>query len=152
MTHPGDDGGFGPLLDRNAFGSRHRPATDRSGMIRHGSCQTVGKIRVDGMEGQKTHDRTIEILDILGLDLVTSLSSRLFPFCVLFRGSLGIEFRPNAINVGRRCPHTFGKDFASLLFLYNPMIARSLHTTSERGVSWREQNPILRRRQNFAVG
>ncbi len=121
-------------------------------MIGHGSCQTVGKLGVVWMEGQIRHHRTKEVLDVFGLDLFTSLSSRLFPFGELFCGSLGFEFTPNSINGGSRCPHSFGKGFAALLFLHDPMIASSLHTTSESGVSGREQNPTLRSRQNFAVG
>ena len=104
------------------------------------------------MEGQKSDHCPQEVLDVFGLDLFTSLSRRLFPFGELFCGSLGFKFNPNSINGGSRCPHSLGKGFAAPLFLHDPMIASSLHTTSECGVSGREQNPILRCRQNFAIG
>ncbi len=104
------------------------------------------------MEGKISHHRTKEVFDVFGLDLFTSLSRRLFPFGELLSGSLCVEFNTNSINGGSRCPHSFGKDFAALLFLHDPMITSSLHTTSEGCISGREQNPTLRCRQNFAVG
>ena len=152
VPHPGNDSGLGSLLNGNAFGSRHRPTTDRRGVIGHRSCQTVGKLGVVWMEGQKSDHCPQEVLDVFGLDLFTSLSSRLFPFGKLFCRSLCVEFSPNSINGDSRCPHSFGKGFAALLFLHDPMIASSFHTTSECGVSGWEQNPTLRCRQNFSIG
>ena len=90
MTHPGNDSSLGSLLDGNAFSSRHCPASDRSGVIGHGSCQTVGKLGVVWMEGQKSDHCPQEVLDVFGLDLFTSLSSRLFSFSELF---CGLRFR-----------------------------------------------------------
>ena len=46
VAHPGDDGSFGPLLDRDAFRPGHRAAPDRRGMIGDGTGQPVGKIGV----------------------------------------------------------------------------------------------------------
>ena len=102
MTHPCNHCGFGPLLDWNAFGSRHRPATDRCGVIGHRTSEPLGKLGVVWMEGQKLHHGTKEVFDVFGLDFFTTLSSRLFPFGKLFCGSLGFEFNPNTINGGCR--------------------------------------------------
>lgn len=121
-------------------------------MTGHSTSQAIAKFRVSWMEGKKFHHRTKEVLDVFGLDFFTSLSSRLFPFGELFRGSLCFEISPNSINGCSKRPHPFGKDFASLLFLHDPMIASGLHTTSECCISGWKQNPPLRCRQDFAIG
>ena len=45
MPHPGDHGGFGPLLDGDALRSGDGPAVYRGGMIGHGPCQPLGQDR-----------------------------------------------------------------------------------------------------------
>ncbi len=45
MPHPGDDGGFGPLLNRDAFRSGDRAATDRRGVVRDGCWPAAGQDR-----------------------------------------------------------------------------------------------------------
>ena len=72
MAHPGDDGSLGPLLDRDAFRPGDGAAANRRGVIGHGLGQPVGEIGVIGMKGQERHDRPQEILDVLGLGLITA--------------------------------------------------------------------------------
>jgi hypothetical protein len=63
MTHPGDDGGLGPLLDGDSLRPGDRAAPDRRGVIGDGPCQPVGEVGVGGVEGQERHHRTEEVLD-----------------------------------------------------------------------------------------
>ena len=84
MTHPGNDRSFGPLLNWDTFRSRHGAAPNRCGMISHGFGKPVGEIGVSGMECQKLHDRSQEILDVFSLGLLPASG---IGFLVLFRGS-----------------------------------------------------------------
>ena len=72
MPHPGDKGGFSPLLNRDSFRAGHRAAADGCGMVGDGTGQPVGEIGVVGMEGQEIDHRSQEILDVLGLGLVSA--------------------------------------------------------------------------------
>ena len=72
MTHPGDHGGLGPLLDRDSFRPGDRPAADRRGVLGDGTGQPVGEVGVAGVEGEERHDRPVEVLDVLGLGLLTT--------------------------------------------------------------------------------
>ena len=81
MPHPGDHGGLGPLLDGDALRPGHRAAADRRGVIGDGPGQPVGEVGVAGVEGQERQDRPEEVLDVLGLGLLTTPGMR--PPCVL---------------------------------------------------------------------
>jgi hypothetical protein len=97
VTHPGDDGGLGPLLDRDSFRPGDRPAPDRSCMIGDGPCQPSGEVGVAGMEGEEQHDRPLEVLDILGLQRLTTPGCGLLPLRVAFGGPLGLQFGSNPV-------------------------------------------------------
>jgi hypothetical protein len=71
MAQPGDDGGFGALLDRDAFGAGHRAAANRRGMSGDGTGQAVGEISVISMKRQERHNSAVEIFDVFGLGVVT---------------------------------------------------------------------------------
>ena len=72
MPHPGDYGGFGPLLDRDALRSGDCPGANGRGMNRDSTGEPVGKINVILMKAQERHHRPVEILDVLSLGLVTA--------------------------------------------------------------------------------
>ena len=104
MAHPGNHGSFGPSLDGNAFGTGDGATADRSGVIRDGSCQPSGEVGVVGVESQKRHDRTKEVLDVLGLRLFTPASVGLLPLGVALCGPLRYRFGSNPFDGGRQCP------------------------------------------------
>ena len=72
VAQPGDHGGFGTLLDGDAPRPGDGPAADRRGMIGDGTGQAVG---VAGVEGQELQHRPVEVLDVLGLRLLTAAAS-----------------------------------------------------------------------------
>ncbi len=67
MPHPGDHGGFRPLLDRDSLRSGDRPAADRRGMLGDRSCEALRQIGVALMEGEERQHRPLEALDVPGL-------------------------------------------------------------------------------------
>jgi hypothetical protein len=70
VPHPGDDGSFGPLLDRDSLRPSDRATSNRGGVIGHGMGESVSEVSICGMEGQELQHRCVEILDVLGLGLV----------------------------------------------------------------------------------
>ena len=93
------------LLDRDALGPGDRAAPDRRGMIGDGTGQPVGEVGVSGMEGQERHDRPVEVLDVLGLGLLTASGVGLLLLGEALGGSLGFEFGTNPVDGRRRCPN-----------------------------------------------
>ena len=71
-------------------------------MVGHGPCQPVGKIGVVRMKSQERNHRPEEVLDVLGLGLVTAAGVGLLAPGVAVRGPLGFEFRTNAADGRRR--------------------------------------------------
>lgn len=61
MPHPGDHGGLGPLLDRDAPRPGDRAAADGRGVLGDGTGQPVGQIGMLGVEGQERQDRPMEV-------------------------------------------------------------------------------------------
>ncbi len=98
VPHPRNNCSLRRLFDGNAFRPGNRPASNRRGMISHRTGKPLGEIQVDGMEGQESEDRPVEILDVLGLGFFPASASGLFPFDVRIGGSLGFEFSPNLFN------------------------------------------------------
>ena len=72
MAQPGDYRRLGPLLDGDAFRSGDGAATHGRRMCCYGEGQAVGEIGVILMKGQEPHDRSVEILNIFRLDLLTA--------------------------------------------------------------------------------
>jgi len=106
VTHPRNDGGFGPLLDRDSFCSGDGAATNRGGMIGHNTSKPLSKIGMVGMKGEKRHDRPCEVFDLNLSGLFPSLGIGDFAFCKALGGSLGFEFGLNPLNRCCRCPHS----------------------------------------------
>jgi hypothetical protein len=102
VAHPGDHGGFGPLLDRDALCPGYRAAADRRGVVGDGPCQPLGEAGVVWMESQERQDRTVEVLDVLGLGLVTAASLGCFALHMSRSRSLGVEFSTDAVSDTRR--------------------------------------------------
>jgi len=95
---PGDDGGSGPLFDRDALNADQRAASDGIGVIRHGTGQPVSEIGVAAMEGQKRDRRSEEVLDVLGLGFVTASGIGFLLLGKALGGSLGVEFATNPLD------------------------------------------------------
>ena len=88
MPHPGNDGGFGTLFDGDSLRPGDGAASDRGGVIGHGTGQPVGEISVCRMEGEERQHRSIEILDVFGLSFVSASGVGVFAFGVPLGGSL----------------------------------------------------------------
>ena len=65
----------------------------------------VGEMGVRRMEGQERQHRPVEVLDVLGLGLVTAAGVGLPAPGVALRGPLDFEFGADAVDGRRRCPH-----------------------------------------------
>ncbi len=105
MTHPRSDGGFRPLLDRDSLCAGDSAAPNRRGMIGHNTGETLSKIGMVGMKGEKRHDRPGEVFDVNLLSLLPSLGIGFFAFCKALGGLLSFEFGPNPSVGSCRCPH-----------------------------------------------
>jgi hypothetical protein len=88
VTHPGDHGSFGSLLDRDALRSSHGAAADWRGMIGDGTGQLLRKIGVYRIECQELDHRPEEVFDVLSLGLLTTAGVGFFPLGVGVGGSL----------------------------------------------------------------
>ena len=95
MPHPGDDGGFGSLFDGDALPPCDRAAPHGRCMGGDGLRQPVGEIGVCVVECQERHYRPVEVLDVLGLDLLTASGVRFLLLGEPFGGSLGFELATN---------------------------------------------------------
>jgi type I site-specific restriction-modification system R (restriction) subunit len=67
--------------------------------------QPVGEISVVSMKGQECQDRSLEILDIFHLGLVTTAGVRCFFLGVTLGRALGFEVGPNAFDSCCWCPN-----------------------------------------------
>ena len=104
------------------------------------------------MEVEECHDRAEEIFDEFGLGFLSSPSVSFFAFAVGFCGPLGIQFFTNPVNRGGGCPNAFGEGSSPFLLLHNPMIASSLRSASQSGITGRKQSPVFGSIQDFAIG
>ena len=98
MTQPGDHGGFGPLLHREAFRPGDRTAADRGGMVRDGMGEPVSEVGVVLMKRQERQDCPEEVLDVLGLCLHTAAGVGFLLLGVALGGSFGFKIGPNPLN------------------------------------------------------
>ena len=105
VPHPCDDGGFSPLLNRDAFRAGHGATSNRRRMIGYGTSETVSKLGVVGMKGKKRQDRSREVFDVLRLDRSTAFGIGHFSLGEALRRSFHFEFSSNPLNRGCRCPH-----------------------------------------------
>ncbi len=115
-------------------------------MIGNRTGQPTGEIIVCRMEGQKRHDRPVEIFDVFGLGFIPASGIGIFAFRVSLGGSLGFEIDTNLVDGGSRCPDTARENLATFLLLNDPMLARSLHSSCKSGISGRQKSPIRWRR------
>lgn len=121
-------------------------------MIGDGTGEPLAKISMVGMEVEERDDCTEEILDVLRLGVLTAAGIRFPPFGVALGGPLGIEFGTNAVDGRCRCPHSSGEDLAPLLLLNDPVIASSLHSSGQGGVTGWKKNPAIGHGQDLAIG
>lgn len=106
VTHPGDDGSLGPLLNGDAFRSSNASTSDRRGMVGDSLGNSVGEINVISVKAQERHDRSEELLDIFGLCFFSSPGVGFLLLGEALGGSLGFEIGTNALDGRRRCPDT----------------------------------------------
>lgn len=106
MTHPGDDSGFRPLLNWNPLRPCHRSASDWRGMSGHSPRHLVGELSMVWMEVEESHDCTQELLDVLGLGVLSPFGVGSLALGVAFGGPLGFQFGPDTVDGLRRCPDT----------------------------------------------
>jgi hypothetical protein len=95
VPHPGDHSSFGSLLDRDALRSGHGAAANGRGMMGHDTGQLLGEIGVSGLKRQEFDHRPEEILDLLGLGLLTASGVGFLLLCETLGGSFGFEVRSN---------------------------------------------------------
>lgn len=152
VTHPGDRGGFGALLDGNAFGARDGAAADgrgvRGDLIGHGS----GGELVARMEGEEGQNRGPEIGDVNGFGdgaaLAAGIEFLLIAGVGAFKGEGGAE---GGDAVGGS-PDTAGEAFVALLLDHGPRGTVGFDPAAEGGVTRRQEVPIGGHRENSAGG
>ena len=91
VSHPGDDGGLSPLLDRDALGAGHGPAADRRCVLGHRTGQTLGQIVMRWMKRQERHDGRGELFDVICVGFVPAADVRGPLLGEALRGPLGFE-------------------------------------------------------------
>ena len=82
VPHPCDNGSFGPLFDWDALCSSNSPTSNWRGMFCDGLRHLLRQVSVDGMEIEVCHDRTKEILNVLGLNFLSLPNACFFAFDV----------------------------------------------------------------------
>ncbi len=100
VPHPGNDSGFGTLLNRDSLGPGNRSAANRRGMIGNRTGQPGGEISMCRMEGQKCEYGTVEVFDVFGLGFISASGVGLFAFGIPLGGSLGFEFGTDLVDSG----------------------------------------------------
>jgi len=135
MSHPGDDGGLGSLLDGYAFRAGDRAATNRGGMFGHGLGEAHGEVGVIRVKGQKQDDRTLEILDVCRLGFVSAFGISHFLLGEALGGSLRFEVSANLVNGRCRSPDSLRKDLPTFLLGNNPVVASRLNPACETGIT-----------------
>ena len=70
-----------------------------------GLGQPVGEIGVCGVECQERHDRPVEVLDVLGLDLLPASGVGFLLLGEPFGGTLGFEVGTNPLDSRLRYPN-----------------------------------------------
>ncbi len=138
MPHPGDDGSFGPLLDRNTFRASDGAAANRRGMIGDGTRELVGKSGVCRVKRQVRHDRSMKILHVLKLNFVTAASIGHFLLGVVVCRPLCSEFSANSVNGRGLRPNAPGEYLAPFLLLHDPVIAGCFYPAGESRVTRRQ--------------
>jgi hypothetical protein len=120
-------------------------------MVGDGSCQSLGEDGMAGMEGQEPHDRTEEILDVLGLDPVSATGPGLLAPGVLLRGSFRCEFGTDTIDCCCRGPDAPGEELSPSFLLNDPVVAGGLDPTSQGGIARRKEGPVIRCGQDLSI-
>jgi hypothetical protein len=116
------------------------------------ASQPVREIFMYRVKGQERHDRSVKVLDILGLGLLSAPRVGSSLFGEALRRSLDVQFRTNALNRRRCRPDAARKDLSPFLLSDDPMIASGLHSASQRGIARQQKNPAFWHGQNFSIG
>jgi hypothetical protein len=98
VPHPGDDGGLGPALDRDAFRPGYRAAAHRGRVLGYGLGQPPGQVHVPRVERQEVEYGPAELLDIVGLLALPAPSVRCPLPGVRRGGALGGELRSDQLD------------------------------------------------------
>src|SRR3712207_845772 len=106
MSHPGDDSGFGSLLDRDAFRAGHGSASYWCGVVGDGLSQPVREVGVVRVKSQKGEDRQREVFDVLVLDFFTATGGGLSLLSKVLGRSFAIDFRTDSLDRRRLGPDT----------------------------------------------
>lgn len=141
VTHPRNDGGFGPLPDRNPAGTSDRAAAHRCCMLGNRDGHPSSDSRIPLVEIQKVQDGAGKFLDVRLLFFVaaTTGSGQLFLIagglafgvhCLLGRGDLPA--------VG---PQALRKFSASASLLHGPRRPRRFDLPRQPGITRRQQFP-----------
>ena len=160
MSHPGDDGCFGALLDRDPLGACHGSTADGCRMVGNGARHSFRQIAMTGMEIQISQHGIGKVFDIFDLSFLASLGVGLASLRVGFGGAFGFQIESNLGDSFGGCPKTFGKGSPPFLLLQQPMIARRLDTASQCGITgwtesltrWNRQQASVRCLHGLVVG
>jgi hypothetical protein len=96
---------LGPLLDGDALRAGDGAAPNGCRVLCHGTGQALAEIGVTLMECQERQDRSVEIIDVLGLGLLTAAGGGFLLLGVAIGGPLGFEVGSDAVDGRCRCPH-----------------------------------------------
>jgi hypothetical protein len=91
VAHPGDDGGFGALLDGDPLRSRDGAAADGGGVGGDRGGELLGERRVGRIEPEEADDGGVEVFDVGGLDSLAALGVGGLSFRETFGGAFRFE-------------------------------------------------------------
>lgn len=152
VAHPGDGGGFGPLLDGNAFGAGDGAASDGSGVGGDAGGELVGQQTVAGVEGEELIDGAFEVFDVFDLFGGAAAASGFELALVGGVGSLEgklVAVGGDALGGG---VDAAGETFAALDLDDEPVGAVRLDAAREGCIAGREEGPAGRDTEDLASG
>lgn len=141
VAEPGDGGGLGAFLERDAFGAGDSAAADGRGVGGDQGSEEHGVGGVGGMKGEEGENGCAEVLDVVGLlDGAALAGGGEFAF-VGGVGALGEELGAKGGDAVGGSPDAAGEAFVALLLRHRPRRAVGLDAAAESGVAGREQGP-----------
>ena len=144
VAEPGDGGGLGALLDRNAFGAGDRAAADGRGVFGDQIGERVGFEAELRMEVEEADDRVAEIHGVVLLVGGAALATGVKLSLIRGVGALKNKRGAQGLDAGGRGPDAAGEAFAALEFDYGEGGAVLFDAAAERGVAGREERPVGR--------
>ena len=120
MAHPGDHGGLGAFLHRDASGAGHGAAADRCGVGGHRPGEAFRGVGVGRMEAEESEDRLKEVVHILRLGPFPSAQVRLAFAGEGPGGAFRLEAGADQVDRCRRRPDAPGEDLASFCLGHRP--------------------------------